>query len=381
MDYTYITSAKDLKNYCKKIKKSPYICLDTEFARETTYYPKLCLIQCQDENNNLAIIDPIVENLDLSPLKKILIDPKITKVFHACRQDLEIFYNLFGKVPTPVFDTQVSAMVCGYGDYAGYETLVRTMLKKRLDKSSRFSDWAQRPLNTKQIKYALSDVTHLKKIYERLSVNAKHRIPWIEEEMKFLTDERNYKVDVKAVWQKIKIQQPAPTRFMYVIQKMAEWREKKAIKEDVPRQFIIRDDVIAKLATMDLKQLSHLDQINVNYKVKSDFLKFAKKTLKESYKDGIKVEHLPVPKPLKFSKDCLEILRLLLKVKSKEHKVAERLIATTDALKQLCAGKQDIQVLQGWRKEVFGNDALKVLKGEAGLQLKNRTVKVVEVKN
>jgi len=378
--HIYITSQNSLVEYCKKVKKSTFICLDTEFIRENTYYPKLCLIQCLDEKGHLAVIDPLPENLCLDPFKEILFNENITKVFHACRQDLEIFYNLFGKVPAPLFDTQVSAMVCGYGDCAGYETLVRTMLGKRLDKSSRFSDWTQRPLSEKQIKYALSDVIHLKKIYEKLLKDVKKRGTWIKEEMNTLTDIATYQVDIDSIWQKIKVRQPVPNQFMYVVQQMAKWREKQAIKLDLPRQFVIRDDVVAKVATLSLEQIDYIDQVNVNHKAKDAFIKFAKKTLKESYKPNIQVIKVDIPKPVRFSKDCLEIMKLLLKVKANQNKVAERLVATTEDLKMLCAGKKDISVLKGWRKEVFGDDALKILKGEVGLQINKRKIEIAEVK-
>ncbi|CAE7944864.1 rnd [Symbiodinium sp. KB8] len=378
-NHIYITSQNSLEEYCQKVKQSSYICLDTEFIRENTYYPILCLIQCLDEKGNLAIIDPLPENLDLDPFKDILFDLNITKVFHACRQDIEIFYNIFGKVPTPLFDTQVSAMVCGYGDCAGYETLVRTMLKRRLDKSSRFSDWSQRPLNKKQIKYALADVIHLKDIYEKLLKDAKKRCSWIKEEMDLLTNDLTYKVDIDSAWQRIKVRQPAPDQFMYVVQKIAKWREEQAINENIPRQFIIRDDVIAKLATVDLNQIDYVNHINVSHRVKTAFIPFAKQIIKESYEPKIKVIRPKTPKQLKFSKDCLEMMKLLLKIKATKHRVAERLIASSDTLKKLCAGKKDISVLQGWRKEVFGDDAVRMLNNQVGLQLNRRKIEVVDI--
>jgi ribonuclease D len=198
--------------------------------------------------------------------------------------------------------------------------------------------------------------------------------------MDSLTNPDTYRVNVNTVWQKIKIRQPAPDQFLYVVQEIAKWREEKAIQENIPRQFVLRDDLIAKIASLSIEQVSYIDQINVHHKVKTGFTKFAKKVLKESYEPNIEVVRPEFPKQLKYSKDCLEMMKLLLKVKASQHKVAERLIATIDSLKMLCAGQENIPVLKGWRKEVFGEDALKMLKGKVGLQIYQRKIEIADIK-
>ena len=246
-----INSSKDLKTLCNRLKKSDFITVDTEFIREKTYWARLCLIQVAGDDETPYAIDPLAEGIDLEPFYELMLNKEVLKVFHACRQDLEIFFKeMGGKLPTPIFDTQIAAMVCGFGEQVSYEVLVNTLAKKQIDKSSRFTDWAMRPLTAKQLKYALADVTHLRKVFLKLAdrIEAEKRTSWIKDEMKNLMRRENYIARPEDAWERIKVPSHKP-KVLAVLKELAAWRERLAQQADVPRGRIMKDEALAEIAT------------------------------------------------------------------------------------------------------------------------------------
>lgn len=253
-----ITKSSDLKAFCERAAKSPYIMVDTEFVRESTYWPQLCLIQVGLAGEAVAI-DPLVKEMDLHPFLDLLQNPHVIKVFHSGRQDVEIFYHLTGNIPTPLFDTQIAGMVCGFGESVGYDVLVQKYAKVSIDKSSRYTHWAQRPLTEKQLTYALGDVIYLRIIYEKLysRILEEDRLHWLEEELSILTDPKTYMIDPYAVWQKIRVRTPKP-RMLATLREIAAWREIKAQQRNLPRGRVMRDEVILELAAASPRTVSEL---------------------------------------------------------------------------------------------------------------------------
>mgnify|MGYP000138327424 CR=1 FL=1 len=245
---TLITTTSDLIAFCNSVKGTPFVTVDTEFMRENTYYPILCLVQVAGPDDAVAI-DPLAPGIDLAPLFDLLDAPETLKVFHAARQDIEIFFNLMGHVPAPLFDSQVAAMVCGFGDQVGYETLIAKLTKARIDKSSRFTDWSRRPLSEKQINYALSDVTHLRDAYRKLAkqLETSGRAGWLESEMTTLTSPATYEADPLLAYKRIKARNPKP-RVEVLLRELAAWREREAQRRDMPRNRILRDDALLEIA-------------------------------------------------------------------------------------------------------------------------------------
>ena len=247
--YMLITDQKALKGFCASLKSETFITVDTEFLREKTYYPKLCLIQIGAADGRAAAIDPLSDDIDLAPVYDLLFDEKILKIFHAARQDLEIFFNQTGKVVYPFFDTQIAAMVCGYGDSIGYENLVRNITGGQIDKSSQYTNWSNRPLSDKQVNYALGDVTHLVKVYEHLAeqLEKRGRTSWVFEEEAVLEDPATYDVDLNEMWRKIKVKSPKP-QTLAVLRELAAWREARAQRKDLPKNWVMKDDTLADMA-------------------------------------------------------------------------------------------------------------------------------------
>ncbi|MEM7023118.1 MAG: ribonuclease D, partial [Pseudomonadota bacterium] len=246
---TLLTKTRDLAEFCAELAQEPYVTLDTEFMRDRTYWPKLCLVQLAGRHRHAAV-DPLAPGLDLAPLLELMANPAVVKVFHAARQDIEIFHNLSGgKIPTPLFDTQLAAMVCGYGEEVGYETLVTRVAKARIDKSSRFTDWSRRPLTQQQLDYALADVTHLRVIYERLEAQLREsgRTEWVAQELAGLTDPRTYEQQPEAAWRRVKVRS-RDRRFLAIVRALAAWREREAQRRDLPRNRILRDDLLMEVA-------------------------------------------------------------------------------------------------------------------------------------
>jgi len=382
-----ITKSSELKDFCDHAVKEKYITIDTEFLRERTYYSKLCLLQLAIPGNaheNAVIIDTLVDDLDLSPLYRIFQNQKIVKVFHAARQDLEIFYFDSGILPYPLFDTQIAAMVCGFGDQVAYETLVRQLAKQTLDKSSRFTDWSSRPLTDAQKKYALADVTHLRVIYEILSKQLMEngRINWVEDELKNLISPETYDVDPKNSWRRIKTKSNS-RRFLGLVASLAEFREKFAQSKNIPRNRVIKDDALLELASNRPKTLNDLSKSRL-------LLKDARKGdiasgLLAAIDRGLKIpeEDLPV-KSIKSDKRNInnalaDLLKVLLKSRSESTGVASKLIASASDLEALASGDRNIDALNGWRFEVFGKSALELCDGKVGLSVMENKVKIFQL--
>ena len=371
-----ITDQKALEKFCKSVKGCAFITVDTEFLREKTYYPKLCLVQIGDPDGNAAAIDPLVEGIDLSPVFDLLFDEKILKVFHAARQDLEIFFNLTGNVVHPFFDAQIAAMVCGYGDSIGYESLVRNITGGSLDKSVQYTNWSHRPLSDKQINYALGDVTHLVKVYETLSgeLEKRGRVSWVYEEEAVLEDPATYDVNVNAVWQRVKIKSPKPKN-LAVLRALAAWRETRAQDKDIPRNWVMRDETLADMAGQMPKDVKGLKKIR---NMSGDVAEGRHgKALLELIKETLAGDQNSWPKPMKRKAPSAavaaktEMLKLLLKLQAAEHGVASKLIASSDDLEALASDDDaDVMAVKGWRAEVFGDEAKEMINGRLAIGMK-----------
>lgn len=382
-----ITKTSELKDFCDRAADEKYITIDTEFLRERTYFSKLCLVQLAipgDENENAVIVDTLVNNLDLSPLYEVFKNPNVVKVFHAARQDLEIFYLDSGIFPYPLFDTQIAAMVCGFGDQIAYETLVRQLAKQTLDKSSRFTDWSRRPLTDAQKKYALADVTHLRIIYETLSEKLlkTERLKWVDEELKILISPKTYDFDPKNAWRRLKTKSNS-RRFLGLAASLAEFREVFAQTKNIPRNRVIKDDALLELASNKPKTIDELSKSRL-------LLREARKGeiasgLLGAIEKGLNIpdEELPEKKE-RLDKGILnsalsDLLRVLLKSCSESSGVASKLIASAGDLDALAAGDRSISALNGWRFEVFGKSALELCDGKIGLIAKDAKVKTFQL--
>ena len=382
-----ITKSSELKHFCDRAANEKYITIDTEFLREKTYFSKLCLLQLAipgNENENAVIVDTLVNELDLDPLYRIFKNSEIVKVFHAARQDLEIFYLDSGIFPYPLFDTQIAAMVCGFGDQVAYETLVRQLTNQTLDKSSRFTNWSSRPLTDAQKKYALADVTHLRIIYEELSKKLiqNGRTTWVEEELKNLISPETYDVDPRNSWRRIKTKSSS-RRFLGLVASLAEFREKFAQSKNIPRNRVIKDDALLELASNQPKTFDELARSRL-------LLKEARKGeialgLLRAIEKGLKIPDVDLP----INKDKLnkgnvnsalaDLLKVLLKSCSESTGVASRLIASASDLEALAAGDRSMNALNGWRFEVFGKSALELCDGKIGLLVKGNKVKTFQL--
>ena len=382
-----IADSTSLTKFCDRLIKSSYITVDTEFMRDQTYWPRLCLVQIADKHE-AAAIDTLAKGINLTPLLNLLTNPRILKIFHAARQDLEIFYRLMSRLPSPFFDTQVAAMVCGFGDSAGYDTLVRKLTDETIDKSSRFTDWALRPLSHRQIKYALGDVTHLRQVYiklnEMLGQNSRHN--WMDEELSILRDTKNYTFEPEDAWRRIKYRAPKP-RFLAILKEVAAWREIEAQNKDIPRNRIVRDESLIEISHHAPKTINDLSRARgLSLKKAEGSLG---KALLKAVKVGLNVpsENLPEVKrdaPLpKGIGPITDLLKVLLKLKCEKHDVAQKLIATVNDMEQIAAFGQNANVpaLQGWRQEVFGIDALRLRSGQLAMVIKDHNLELVEINN
>ena len=382
-----IADSTSLTKFCDRLIKSSYITVDTEFMRDQTYWPRLCLVQIADEHE-AAAIDTLAKGINITPLLNLLTNSRILKIFHAARQDLEIFYRLMGRLPSPIFDTQIAAMVCGFGDSAGYDTLVRKLTDETIDKSSRFTDWALRPLSQRQINYALGDVTHLRQVYiklnEMLGQNNRHN--WMDEELSILRDTKNYTFEPEDAWRRIKYRAPKP-RFLAILKEVAAWREIEAQNKDIPRNRIVRDESLIEISHHAPKTINDLSR------ARGLSLKKAEGSLGKALLNAVKVglnvpsENLPEVKrdaPLpKGIGPITDLLKVLLKLKCEKHDVAQKLIATVNDMEQIAAFGQNANVpaLQGWRQEVFGIDALRLRSGQLAMVIKDHNLELVEINN
>ncbi len=379
-----ITDTNDLITLCQRLEQADFITVDTEFLRDNTYYPKLCLIQVADDEGAHAI-DPLAEGLDLKPLLDLFANEKVLKVLHACRQDMEIFYLLMNDLPKPVFDTQVAAMVCGFGDSVGYETLVTKITKAQLDKSARYTDWSKRPLSDTQLNYALGDVTYLRTIYRRLSseLKATGREAWVDEEMAVLRDTNLYWIAPEDAWQRLKVRTNKP-RFLGLLKELAAWRERQAQERDLPRNRVAKDETLFEIAAHPPRDEAALDRIRG---IPKGFSRSrAGKSLLEALEAGMNIPdkelpHIERAKPRPATPPMADLLKVLLKIKSQQAKVAARMVASSQEIEAWAAEPEttDIKAMHGWRYEIFGADAVKLMEGDLGLTARNGDIDVVEL--
>jgi len=381
-----VATTADLKALVKELEGAPYIALDTEFMRDSTYWPKLCLIQIAIPGV-AAIIDPLAEEIDLAPFFKLVKNPKIVKVLHAGRQDIEIFWHKGRVIPDPLFDTQIVAMVCGFGEAASYETLARKLAKVEIDKSARFTDWANRPLTKRQLEYALADVTHLRTIYELLSAELVRtkRESWVAEEIAALKSEELYALDPVHAWKRLK-PRTGNKRFLAALAAVAAWREREAQSRDVPRNRVVKDEVLLELAANPPEDGEALERIRAVPKgfASSRMGKSLLEAVAEA-KDAPPPE-LPAGEPEKKRRKrepapaAVDLLKTLLRLRAEEARVAPRLIANADDIERLAAGEDDgVAALSGWRNEVFGKDAVALRKGQLAIALEKGEAVVVEL--
>jgi ribonuclease D len=378
-----ITTTDELAAFCKSLAGAEFVAVDTEFMRERTYWPKLCLAQVAGPDE-AAAIDALAEGIDLSPLDELMGNPTVLKVFHAARQDLEIFYLRMNKVPAPLFDTQVAAMVCGHGEAASYESLATKLAKARIDKSSRFTDWARRPLSERQITYAISDVTHLRVVYEALKrqLEKTGRFNWITEEMAVLNDPGIYRADPEQAWRRLKPRGASP-RLLGTLKEVAAWRERTAQRIDIPRQRLLRDEQLLEIASHAPKTV---EELALTRGLGRGFAEgWQGREILEAIEKARKLPdaQLPTrdraPEQLRAPGAVVDMLRTLLRLKAEQAGVAARLVASADEIDRLAAGKRDVHVLQGWRNEIFGKEALALIEGRVALALEGDHAQLLPV--
>ena len=382
-----LTTEAELDAFCTMAQMYPFVTIDTEFLRERTYYSKLCLLQiavpgtCVDD---AVLVDPLSPDMGLEPLYRLFRDTSVVKVFHAARQDLEIFWNDAKIFPTPLFDTQVAAMVCGFGEQVGYETLVRKIVKEQVDKSSRFTDWSRRPLTDAQKTYAIEDVTHLRGVYLFLKAELERtdREAWVVEETQSLTDPAIYDVVPSEAWRRIKTR-TSSNKFLAYVRELAAFREQYAQTRNVPRNRVYKDDAIVELASTKPTTQEDLSKSRLLLREArkgeiSDGILNAIKTV-----NAMNPETFPkLPKSndkLQVNPALADLLRVLLKAKSEGSDVAQKMIANTSELDALAGGQRDLPSLKGWRMDVFGSDALRLCEGRVGLAVKGNKVKLFEL--
>jgi ribonuclease D len=377
-----ITTTDALAALCVRLATSPYITVDTEFMRENTYWPLLCLVQVASPDE-AVIIDPLAAGISLQPLFELMQNPRVLKVFHAARQDVEIFCHLSGEVPTPLFDTQVAAMVCGFGEQVSYETLATQLAKAQIDKSSRFTDWSRRPLSERQLVYAQSDVTHLRIVYEKLArrLAKSNREDWLAEEVAILADPGTYAVQPADAWRRIKTRSSKP-RFLAVLKELAAWREAEAQNRDLPRGRLLRDEALLEMAGDPPKSAEALARVRglsrgiAEGRMGVDILAAIQRAL------SLPAEALPVPEAASALPrgvgPLVELLKVLLKAKCESNDVAQKLVASTADLERIAADDNaNVPALRGWRYEIFGADAVALKAGRLALAAQRRQVKLV----
>ena len=379
-----ITTTQQLTDFCSRQQGADFITVDTEFMRERTFWPKLCLVQIGGASESVAI-DPLAEGIDLTPLFDLMDDTKILKVFHAARQDVEIFYNLTGRVPIPMFDTQVAAMVCGYGESVSYETLAASLAGAKVDKSSRFTDWSVRPLSEKQLDYALGDVIHLRVAYAKMKavLEKNKRYSWVQEEMAVLTNPATYAVNPRESWKRLKLRSDKP-RLCAVAQELAAWRENEAQRVNVPRGRIMRDETLLEIifhppsTAADLSRIRGLSNGFAEGRQGAELLQAVIRA------NALPLDQCPQGEERRNIPSgigpVIDLLKVLLKQVSEEHGVAAKLIATTDDLEDIAINDTaNVPALHGWRRELFGDIALALKHGELVMGLKGKRVTVTRV--
>ncbi len=380
-----ITTTEALSAACSRLSQHPFVTVDTEFLRETTYYPKLCLIQMAGPDAaDSYLIDPLAEGMSLEPFMALMANPEVVKVFHSARQDLEIIWNLGGIVPHPLFDSQVAAMVCGYGDSVSYEQLVNDLAKAKIDKSSRFTDWSRRPLSDAQLTYAISDVTHLVKVYEALlaQLQKNGRLDWLTEEMSILTSPETYQADPDNAWRRLAGRLRKPKEIA-VLMEVAAWREREAQNRDVPRGRILKDDALIDVATSAPRSVEALGRLR---SIPNGFERSRTGVdILEAVERGIARDPATVPTPERSrgrgnTGAVVDLLKVLLKAVAEQEGVAPKIIATVEELEAIAeSDAADVPSLHGWRRALFGEKALALKNGQLGLVLERGRVRLREI--
>lgn len=376
-----ITSNDELAAACARLGGAPYIAVDTEFMREQTFWPRLCLIQIAAEGQEV-LIDSLAPGLDLTPFFALMVDERVLKVFHSARQDIEIVHHLAGVIPHPIFDTQVAAMVCGFGEAVSYSMLVKRLLNRNLDKTSRFTDWSRRPLSERQLAYALGDVVHLRDLYPKLraQLDKSGRASWLNEEMGVLTDPATYELHPEQAWRRLKMRIKTP-RALAVLMELAAWREREAQAQDVPRSRILKDEALYDIASQAPRTVEDLGSLRTLH---NGFARSMRgRAVLEAVARGLERDPKSIP-PIERGEPMppeaqavVDLLRVLLKATAGRHGVAPKLIATSDELEEIArSGDADVPVLRGWRRKLFGEDALALKRGELALVIKDGEVAV-----
>ena len=373
-----ITTTSELAAVCARMANHPFVTVDTEFLRETTYYPLLCVAQLASPDE-AVVIDALAEGIDLTPLFDLMTNESVMKVFHAARQDIEIFWNLGKKIPHPIFDTQVAAMVLGYGDSISYDQLVQRITGDAIDKSFRFTDWTRRPLTDAQLRYAVSDVTHLRDVYVKLStdIQARGRTDWVRAEMDILTSPDTYRMEPENAWQRLKSRVRKPKDLAVLIE-IAAWREREAQTRDVPRGRVLKDDVLGEIAIQaptTIEKLSHLRSLPKGF----ERSRWGEAIL-DAVKRGLERDPKTLPRIEKFrgainGGATVELLKVLLRMTSERHGVAAKVVATVDDLERIAADDDaDVPAMKGWRRELFGEKALALKHGKLALAVEKGRV-------
>lgn len=382
-----LTTTEALAEFCARAAHVPYVTVDTEFLRERTYFAQLCLVQLAmpgTDDSDAVLVDPLAQGMSLEPLFDLFRNENVVKVFHAARQDLEIFHVDGDVMPVPMFDTQVAAMVCGFGEQVGYETLVRKIVKEGVDKSSRFTDWSRRPLTDAQKTYALADVTHLRQVYEYLAAELERsgRTAWVEEELQTLTNRETYVVEPENAWKRLKTRTNSG-KFLAVLRELARYREETAQSRNIPRNRILKDDALMELASTKPRSVQDLSKSRL-------LLREARKgdvaeSILAAVTRGMEVspENYPVARAMRdksaLNPALADLLRVLLKAKAEEAGVAQKLIASSADLDDIACGGRDGLWAHGWRQEAFGADAMRLCNGEIALSAKGQKVKIIPV--
>ncbi len=376
-----ITDTASLAALCERLRQESFVTVDTEFMRERTYWPELCVVQLAGDKE-VAVVDALAPGLDLGPLGALLADEAVPKVFHAARQDVEIFLLRFGAVPTPLYDTQIAAMVAGFGDQVSYDALARALANASIDKAHRFSDWAARPLSPAQIAYAAADVTHLRDIYRGLTARLERdgRAKWVAEEMAALAEPATYRADPETQWERLR-PRSHNRRFLGALRAAAAWREREAQRVNIPRQRLVKDETLLEIAATapetpaDLARARGISEGFAKGKSGASLLAAlaeAKALPEEALPEVPRDRAGPAPSPA-----LVALLKVLLAAQSEAHHVAPRLLASSEELERLAAGEEDLPALHGWRREVFGEQALALKAGRVALGVEGRRVKVI----
>jgi len=377
-----ITRTDELAETCARLGSAPFIAVDTEFMREQTFWPRLCLIQIAADGTEL-LIDSLAPGLDLTAFFELMVSERVLKVFHSARQDIEIIHHLAGVIPYPIFDTQVAAMVCGFGEAVSYTMLVKRLLSHNLDKTSRFTDWSRRPLSERQLTYALGDVIHLRDLYPKLraQLDKSERANWLNEEMAVLTNPTTYELHPEHAWKRLKMRIKTP-KALAVLMELAAWREREAQTQDVPRARILKDDALYDIASQAPRTIEDLGSLRA---VHNGFARSMRgRAVLEAVERGLNRDPETIP-PIQRGQPMppeaqavVDLLRVLLKARAGHHGVAPKLIATSDELEEIARSDEaDAPALRGWRKKLFGEDALALKRGELALAIKKGAVEVI----